>query len=296
MAMKSDAEVAGVGPSCGTSSFSFPAPKFSGDGSFVRFKSDLDTFYTIHNFNDDLKLRFLPLCLTGVARDAFESLTSEHRRSYDAAVESLTKFFVRPCALDAHAKLRELKFEASMSLDAFIIQFKHLMGQAFPGHVSDQVLFHSLLPTLPIKYQEQIIAQGLETFDDAVSKVRNLIRSERFQTPVRQVRREESTAMEQILQRIESIERRLSHGQGGPRGGNLGSHTRRPDTSSAPRRACYCCGSLSHLRATCPLRDTCCSRCGRRSHTSDVCPLRGNGHGGVVPQSAEQRPPSQHQQ
>ena len=134
--MKSEAEAAGAGINGGASSFSFPAPKFSGDGSFVRFKSDLDTFYTIHNFNDDLKLRFLPLCLTGVARDAYESLATECKRSYDQAVEGLTNFFVRPCALDAHAKLRELKFEASMSLDAFIIQFKHLMGQAFPGHIS----------------------------------------------------------------------------------------------------------------------------------------------------------------
>ena len=53
-----------------TGGFSMKAPDFAGVGSFVRFSSDLDTFYAIHNFNDDLKLRFLPLCLSGVARDA----------------------------------------------------------------------------------------------------------------------------------------------------------------------------------------------------------------------------------
>ena len=54
--------------------FSFEAPKFAGTESgsnFNRFSADLDTFFAFHNFNDDLRLRFLPLCLTGFARDTF---------------------------------------------------------------------------------------------------------------------------------------------------------------------------------------------------------------------------------
>ena len=49
--------------------FSFEAPRFSGidarDGSFGRFLKDLDTFFVFHKFDDDLKLRFLPLCHCG---------------------------------------------------------------------------------------------------------------------------------------------------------------------------------------------------------------------------------------
>ena len=55
----------------GATGFSMKAPDFSGEGSFSRFSTDLDTFFTLHDFDDQLKLRFLPLCLTGVARDAF---------------------------------------------------------------------------------------------------------------------------------------------------------------------------------------------------------------------------------
>lgn len=191
--------------------FSLKAPEFSGVESFSRFKSDLDTYYTIHNFNDDLKLRFLPLCLKGVARDAYEALSAEGKSTYNKAVEELSNCFVKPCALDAHAKLRNLKFDSSMSLDSFIIQFKHLMSVAFPGPISDQVLFHSFLPTLPVKYQEHIISLGLESFEDSVSKVRNLIRSERIHVPVRQVSTD-TDLLGQLLERIEVLERRVSMG------------------------------------------------------------------------------------
>ena len=92
-----------------TGGFTMKAPEFSGTESFSRFKSDLDTYYTVHNFNDDLKLRFLPLCLKGVARDALEALSEECRSTYDKAIQGLSNCFVKPCALDAHAKLRNLK-------------------------------------------------------------------------------------------------------------------------------------------------------------------------------------------
>ena len=121
----------------GASGFSMKAPDFSGEGSFSRFSADLDTFYTLHAFNDDLKLRFLPLCLTGVARDAFEALPADSRSTFKKAIQGLSESFGRPCALDAHARLRNLQFESSMPLDAFVIRFKQLMSEAFPGQLSD---------------------------------------------------------------------------------------------------------------------------------------------------------------
>ena len=95
-----------------------------------------------------------------------------------------------------------------------------MISDAFPGPLSDQVLFHAFLPTLPTKFQEHIIAQGIGTFEETVQRVRNLIQSEKFQQPVRQV----STAqrpcqedgksspdmLEQIMGRIEDIEQRMS--------------------------------------------------------------------------------------
>ena len=184
-----------------------------------------------------------------------------------------------------------LKFDSSMSLDSFVIEFKHLMTVAFPGTISEQVLFHSFLPTLPVKYQEHIISQGLDAFDEAVSKVRNIMRSERFQMPVRQV----STGtdrVDQILERIEALERRLNQGlvdRPGPPGGEGGVWRRRGAAASSVR-ACYCCGSIDHLRAACPRRDTYCARCWRRGHVVDVFSVQGNERGVVESGSVARRP------
>ena len=105
-----------------------------------------------------------------MARDAFEALSEECRSSYSRAIAGLSNCFVKPCALDAHAKLRNLCFDSSMSLDSFIIEFKHLMTVTFHGPIKNQVLFHSFLPTLPVKYQEHILSLGLVDFNE-VSRV-----------------------------------------------------------------------------------------------------------------------------
>ena len=287
----------------GATGFSMKAPDFSGEGSFSRFSDDLENFFTLHAFSDDLKLRFLPLCLTGVARDAFEALPADGRDTYARAMRCLSESFRRPCALDVHAKLRSLQFDTSKSLDAFVIQFKRLISEAFPGPLSDQVLFHTFLPTLPPKFQEHIIAQGIGTFEETVQRVRNLIQSERFQQPVRQVSaatkqsqeegRSRPDMLEQILARIEAIEQRMSEssrprGRGGTGAGG-GAVGRQGCPASEPR-ACFCCGDTGHLRASCPARDGFCARCGRRGHTVAVCWSRGNGRGVADSGSVDRRP------
>lgn len=288
-------------------SFTMEAPKFSGEGSgFDRFLADLDTFYTFHNFNDDLKLRFLPLCLTGYARDAFEAISRDERDTYSRAVSALRRSFVKPCALDAHSRLQQLKFDPSTPLDPFVIELRKLVAQAFPGSVCDPVLFHSFLTALPRDYQQQVIAAGIETFTEAVEKVGHILRSERVQAPVRQVRQTgERSVLEQVLQRLEQLELQVARAappaarepgrtrdgarrgrtERGPPGGRR-SDGDRPGQGS---RACFACGSEMHLRAACPHRRSRCYKCGRDGHISRVCDQE-NGAGDTVSRSAPQCP------
>ena len=283
--------------------FSFEAPKFSGvdarAGSFRRFLADLDTFFVFHNFSDELKLRFLPLCLTAVARDAFEALPSDGRVTYGTAVEGLCQFFDRSSTLEAHSRLRELRFDPASPLNTFVVQFKQLVRAAFPGISSDQVLFHSFLSTLPPRFQQQIVAAGVATFDEAVEKVRNLIQSERIPvTAVRQVSAGQvnESVLEQILSRLEQLENRLSGAEGRApaargRGGSARDRPHAQGGGVADGRACFGCGSVSHLRRTCPHRRSRCYTCGEVGHLSRVC-TRGNEPGVTVTQSADRCPPT----
>ena len=297
---------AGCGPRGAVGGFSVDAPRFSGvggrSGAFRRFLDDLDTFFVINGFNDELKLRFLPLCLTAVARDAFEALPPDERATYRTAVAGLCQFFDRSSTLEAHSRLRELKFDTSSPLSTFVVQFKQLARDAFPGISSDQVLFHSFLSTLPPRYQQQIVAAGVSTFDGAVEKVRNLTQSERIPTAVRQVSSvpTDNSLLEQILTRLEQLENRVrrsddrtpvARGRGANRGRGWSGRDGRPDPSEGDRRCCFACGSLSHLRRACPHRQSRCYRCGEMGHLSRMCP-RGNEPGATVTQSANQCPPT----
>ena len=234
--------------------FSFESPKFSGiesGSNFNRFSADLDIFFTFYNLNDDLRLRFLPLCLTGFARDTFEALPREERNTFSRAVDALRRSFVKPCALDAHSRLQQLKFDPATPLDAFVIRLRKLVSEAFPGSVCGQVLFHSFLTALPREYQQQVIAAGVATFPEAVEKVGNLIRSERVPAPVRQVSQAcENAVLEKVLQRLEQLEcqvtraaqpsarefgSRRGQSQGGrrERGGTAGERPERERLTSA---------------------------------------------------------------
>lgn len=278
--------------------FSFEAPKFSGvdarDGSFGRFLKDLDTFFVFHKFNDDLKLRFLPLCLTSVARDAFEALPPAERATYKTAEAGLRRLFDQSSSLEAHSRLRELRFDPNTSLNTFVVEFKQLARAAFPGITSEEVFFHSFLMTLPHGYQQQIVASGISTFDGAVEKVRNLIQSERIPTAVRQVTSDQidRSILEQILRRLEQLESRarvsddrasVAGGRGADRGRGRAGRSGRPeaDPGEGGRRSCFACGSLTHLRRTCPHRRSRCFACGELGHISRVC-TRGNGPGHAV--------------
>ena len=278
------------------------APKSTGEGSFVRFLTDLEAFFAFDpNLNDEQRLRFLPLCLVGVARDAFDSLADSQRTTYKEAVEGLKGFFHRPSSVDAHAQLRALKFEyrQSNSLDVFMIKFKKLVHEAFPGSVSDVVLFNCFLDAVPERYKVDIVSQGVTTFAGAVDRTRNVLRGEqlcRDRTPgdssVRQLTSDEPSALQQILNRLEQLERRVagvddananrSHfGRGSAHRGR-GAGGRRGGSASAPSaapRACFACGSFSHSRNECRFRNHSCFQCGDVGHLRSQCPGPATGSG-----------------
>ena len=221
-------------------------------------------------------------------------------------MDGLKQFFDRSSTLEAHSKLRELRFDPASDLNTFIVRLKKLVKLAFPGISSDQVLFHSFLSTIPPRYQQQLVAAGVSTFDEAAEKVRNIIQSERIPTAVRQVTagqgqgQGEGSVLEQILLRLEQLESRVScsdgwapvaRGRGADRGRGRSGPDRRPETGGGDQRSCFACGSLSHLRRTCPHRQSRCYTCGEMGHLSRVC-SRGNERGITVTQSANQCPPN----
>ena len=273
------------------------APRFSGEGSFSRFKTDMEGFFTFNpSFTDEYRLGFLPLCLTGVARDAFESLSDDQRGTYSQALAALGEIFAGSSAVDAHAQLQELRLDPRDSLDTFLVKFRKLVSEAFPGNNSDIVLFNNFLAALPEKYRVDIVTQGITTFQAAADRVRNAIRGEKLRDrTVRQVSASEPTVLDQILHRLEQLEKQVSQ-QGQQRQTDAAGPPRRPnqggggghasDLVARPVRACYACAGTSHVVRNCRHRNATCFTCGQVGHISLACRnggASGNGRGGPMP-------------
>ena len=93
--------------------------------------------------------------------------------------------------------------------------------------------------TLPHGYQQQIVASGISTFDEAVEKVRNLIQSERISTTVNQASsyQVDCSILEQILHRLEQLKSRarVSDGRASVTGGRGAGRGRgRPGRGGPP--------------------------------------------------------------
>ena len=256
------------------------SPKFSGEGKFSRFLSDFEGFSSLHDWNDETRLTFLPLCLSGVARDAYESLTAEQRKSYKQTKDGLSALFEKPSALDAHAKLRQLRFDSHEPLDVFVIKFRKLVQDAFPGSDNDMLRLNCFLAALPESYQIDVVSNGIDSFPAAVERVRSMMRGESLRShPVRQVADDQPSVLQQILTRLEQLERRVSAPN--PAGVPVSAEAAQP--SGAPRfgptdgrhrgppRACFVCGSLGHLAASCRLRNRTCYSCGQVGHLARLC-------------------------
>ena len=266
--------------------FSVTAPRYSGEGSFARFTADLNAFGVLNGFSDDQKLRFLPFCLCGVARDAFESIPPGSKDNFDLAITSLQGFFHRPDALDAHGKLRSLRYDPLQPLDNFVIHLRQLVSEAFPGSTSDVVLFNSFLSALPDRFQRDIVSTGTTAFDDAVTKVKNLIRAEQWaqqrvrDVPVREVSVAESK-LDALVDRISRLEACLSQGQSQ---NSAAARSQRPRGNGAARespptspRQCRSCGG--YHRGVCRFRNKTCFACGEVGHIRSACSRAVNGGG-----------------
>ena len=245
------------------SSIQVGLPSFSGSGSVKRFIDDFKTFSVIQEWDVTKQVAVLPLCLSGIARDAYDALSDKIRGEISSALEGLRSAFPSGGVVEAQVKLRGLKFQPGTNLDAFVISLKTLASRAFPQGMSDDILFGHFLQALPASFQQQLVAEGIQSFERAIRKVRNMCCAASL-VPEPAVRRvnEESESLrrevEQLRRRLAQLERPgPSRPVAGPRQGGS--------------RVCFCCGMEGHVRASCRQRHLPCHKCGQIGHLARVC-------------------------
>ena len=135
-------------------------PTFDGRSSLHRFLDDFERYSRLQGWDADKKLDIFPLCLVGIARDAFDSLSKDQKASFDEATKGLRASFSSRSSVDHHVALRALKFDPSGSLDAFVIEFKKLVALAFPDQPSEGLLYNHFLSAVPDELCSAIIADG----------------------------------------------------------------------------------------------------------------------------------------
>lgn len=230
-------------------------------GSLSRFISDFKTFAAFQDWDAAKQASLLPLCLTGVARDAYDCLPEASKKSISLAFEGLKQAFPARGVVEAQVKLRNLKFDPRDDLDAFAIRLKGLVSTAFPGSEADSLFFNYFMQSLPIPFQSRLVSDGVTSFDAALTTVRNMCCADRLNAsqpaPVRQVLSEADL----LRQRVEELESKLARLEGG--------RSSRP--SRVERRVCFCCGGEGHVRRDCRSRNSICYVCGVRGHLARVC-------------------------
>ena len=250
-----------------------PLPRFDGSGSFSRFVEDFDIYSRIQEWDGDKKKDVLPLCLSGIARDAYDAVGEEHRASFASIIVQMRERFRGKSTVDCHLTLNKLRYHTGESLDAFIIQLRKLIVSAFPNHPVDGLMFNHFLLALPEQYRIAIVADGICSFDGALAKVRNLVSAAEMQSnAVRQLATDTAPEVKILQDRVAELEQQLET-----------LNVRRVQQEQ-PSRACFACGDVTHLRPNCRFRDAACHQCGRRGHISRVCRGRGRGvpnRGGV---------------
>ena len=251
--------------SMAASSIQVGLPSFSGSGSVRRFVDDFKTFAVIQEWDATKQVAVLPLCLSGIARDAYDSLSDKVKGEISSALEGLRSAFPSGGVVEAQVKLRTLKFQPGSNLDAFVVSLRTLVVRAFPQGVGEDVLFGYFLQALPQTFQQQLVSEGIQTFDRAVRKVRNMCCAASLvpEVPVRQV----SSETEALKREVEMLQRRLAQLEGsGPRG--YGGGRPQPFQGS---KTCHCCGLPGHVKASCRHRHLPCHTCNRIGHLARVC-------------------------
>ena len=241
--------------------------RFDGRGPVSRFLDDFNRYSRLMTWDDAKKLDVLPLCLVGLARDAYDALTDEQKATFATIESGLKQSFHTRTSVDYHAALRDLKYDGSQGLDAFVIELRKLVSRAYSGPASDGLLLNSFLSTLPDDLYSSVVGAGVGTFDAAVTKVRNLQSASRHRSrPVRQVAAADAASRDaevaRLERRIAELEARLPAEAGA---------SRPPRGPQGGLRECFACGQTSHLRYRCEHRNAICTRCDRRGHLAQVC-------------------------
>ena len=200
----------------------------------------------------------LPLCLSGVARDVYDCLPEESRKTVSAAFLGLRKAFPSRGVVEAQVQLRAVKFDPNSDLDSFVIRLRGLVAAAFPDSDEEGLLFNYFLQSLPMSFQSKLVSDGVTDFESAVACIRNMCCAARLTgaqaAPVRQV----SSETESLRKRVEELEGQLAR-------------LRRPSPPFSGERTCFCCGRRGHVRRVCRHQRSVCYRCGATGHLSSVC-------------------------
>ena len=239
--------------------FALGLPTFSGStDSISRFISDFRTFAAFQGWDDTKQVSLLPLCLTGIGRDAYDCLPEPSKKSISLAFAGLRQAFPSRGVVSAQVQLRGLRFDPNSDLDAFAIRLRGLVSAAFPESESDSLLFNYFMQALPMQFQSRLVADGIISFDAALATVRNMCCAARLSVsqsaPVRQV----SSETDQLRLRVRELEAKLARLEG---------HRSVRDE----KRTCYCCGGEGHVRRDCRSRNSVCYKCGVKGHLSRVC-------------------------
>ena len=264
------------------SGISLGLPTFGGKlGSVSRFISDFKTYVAFQVWDAPKQASLLPLCLTGIARDAYDGLPEASKKSISLAFDGLKKAFPSHSVVEAQVQLRGMKFDPKTDLDAFAIRLRGLVSAAFPDSEADGLLFNYFMQSLPVELQFRLFSDGVTSFDTALAIVHNMCCAARLNvsqaTPVRQVHSE----AELLRRRVVELEGKLARFEG-----NRGS------TPRGARQTCFCCSGEGHVRRNCRSRNSICYQCGTKGHLARVC--RGSASGnlpGVVGSVPPGRPP-----
>ena len=256
-------------------------PKFDGSSSerLRRFLDDFERFARIQDWDENKKKDWLPFCLSGAGREAFEAIPQTAASSFTDIKSALEASFSKRSALECHLVLQQLKFQPGViELDVFVIHFKKALSRAFPGQEIGPMLFNHFLTTLPPEYVAAVVADGITTFERAVDKVRNVRAAGTLAAgaaaPVRRVDGDEDE-VRQLRLRVEQLERQLA-GSIGAGGGPSGTGTQSSRGPGSGRQSdggasCFVCGRRGHLARVCRLRFAHCFQCGEQGHIASVC-------------------------
>ena len=111
----------------------FGLPTFDGKKSFARFTADYQTFAKMESWTADQQRTGLPLCLTGIARDAYDALTTAEKATLPTIYAALSSIFPADTPVSAHVKLRKLEFAPGDDLDSFVVTLRKWVSRSFPS-------------------------------------------------------------------------------------------------------------------------------------------------------------------